>query len=166
MVVRGWHLLTLLLIKRGYPLLALPPAHGFSNSSARVTPTSTSIDRARVPPNSSIGKAKMTLANFTAIDYEEWLLVRVLRGQSTRSFFQMQNADEVTSGVDIFSSVGHISSVGLRVMAFWGELNSWFWNCSDEIVCRVRWPGHVTTSLQMPPLYDESSDKCVGRWWA
>ncbi len=42
----------------------------------------------------------------------------------------MRSANEVTSGVDLFSSVGRISSigcissVGLRVVAFWGELNS------------------------------------------
>ncbi len=150
MVVRGWHLPALPLIEQGYPLPALPPAHGFSNNSARVTLASTTIDRAKIPSTSSIGKARMTPASFTAIDYEEWLLVRVLRSQSIRGFFQMRSANEVTSGVGLFSSVGRISSVGLRVVAFWGELNSWFWNCSDEVVCRVRWPGHVTTSLQLP----------------
>ncbi len=48
----------------------------------------------------------------------------------------MQSADEVTSGVGLFSSiscissisrissVGRISSVSLRVVTFWGELNS------------------------------------------
>ncbi len=157
--MQRWHLPALPLIEQGYPLPALPPAHGFSNSSARVTPTSTSIDRARVPPISSIGKARMTPTSFTTMDYEEWLLVRVLRDQSTKGFFQIQSADEVTSIVDLFSSVGRISSAGcissiscissidLRVVAFWGELNSWFWNCSDEFICRIRWPGHVTTSL-------------------
>ena len=42
----------------------------------------------------------------------------------------MQNADKVTLRVGRFSSVDHIlsigciSSIGLRVVAFWAELNS------------------------------------------
>ncbi len=40
--------------------------------------------------------------------------------------FQLQSADKVTSGVSCLKHrlyIG-ISSVGLRVVAFWGELNS------------------------------------------
>ncbi len=31
----------------------------------------------------------------------------------------------------------------------WNHLS---WNCSDEVVCRVRWSGHVTTSLHLYSL--------------
>ncbi len=47
-------------------------------------------------------------------------------GSEHKGLFQMRSADEVISGVSLFSSVGHISSVGrissvsLRVMAFLG----------------------------------------------
>ncbi len=157
-VVQGWHLPALLLIERGWHLLAPSPAHGFFNSSARITPTSTFIDRARVPATSFIDKARMIPASFTDIDYEKWLLIRVFQGQSIWGFFQMRSADKVTSGVGLFSNVSCISSldcissVGLRMVAFWSKFNLWYWNCSDEIVCHIRWPGHVTTLLQLPLL--------------
>ncbi len=39
-------------------------------------------------------------------------------------FLQKRNANKMTMRVGLFSSVGRISSVGLGVVAFWGELNS------------------------------------------
>ncbi len=67
-----------------------------------MTPTNTSIDRAKIFPTSSIDKAKMIPASFTAIDYEEWLFIRVFWGQSKKNFFQMQNADKVILEVGLF----------------------------------------------------------------
>ncbi len=152
--MRGWHVPELPLIERGYPLPALPPAHDFSNSSARVIPDSTTIDRVRVPPTSSIGKARMTPASFTAIDYEEWLLVRVLRGQSTRGLFS--NAKRWRGDIGSRSILKRRSYIKRKLYikcrsegggVFGVSWNHPSWNCSDEVVCRVRWPGHVTRSL-------------------
>ncbi len=140
--------------ERVWHLPALSPTHGFFNSSARMIPTSTSIDRAKVSLTSFIDKTWMISANLTAIDNEEWLLVQSLQDKSIRGFFQMQSADEVTLGVGLFSSVICMLSVDLRVVAFWGELNSWFCNCSDEVVWRVRWPGQVITLLHFTVIKD------------
>ncbi len=76
-----------------------------------ITSDSTSIDRARMTLVSSIDKPRMIPTSFIAIDYEKYLLVRVLWDQGIREFLLKQSADEVTLEVDIFSRVGYILSI-------------------------------------------------------
>lgn len=52
-----------------------------------MTPTNTSIDRAKMTPASFIDKARMILANFIAIDYKKMITYPNLLGSKYKRVF-------------------------------------------------------------------------------
>lgn len=123
-----------------------------SNGYAKTTPTSTSIDKTKMISTSSIGIAGMTPASFITIYYEncssESFRVRAQGG----AFFQRWNTDKVILDVGFNDKrkIYLILSVNLKVLAIWGELNSWLYEITqDEVVCHIRWSDQVITSLQL-----------------